>query len=286
MTDLTDLLPRIALGFALSIVVGGVAWWRGSLTASGWLGAVLTGTLTFGFGGWSWGLALITFFVSSSLLSHYKEQIKKKRVGEKFSKGGQRDLAQALANGGLGALLAVAYALLGEPPVVLAFFVGVMATVTADTWATELGVLSPAPPRLITTLRPVEPGTSGGITLAGTAASASGGLIIGVAMWVFLRIEQAFAAPLSSAPLAWLIPAALLGGLLGSLTDSLIGATCQALYAAPDGSETERTTRNDGTPNPLIRGWRWLNNDLVNAISTLAGGSIAAIVFWLVGPSG
>jgi uncharacterized membrane protein len=105
-------------------------------------------------------------------------------------------------------------------------------------------------------------------------------------MWVFLRIEQAFAAPLTPAPLAWLIPAALLGGLLGSLTDSLIGATCQALYAAPDGSETERTTRNDGTPNPLIRGWRWLNNDLVNAISTLAGGSIAAIVFWLVGPSG
>lgn len=43
-----------------------------------------------------------------------------------------------MANGGLGALIAMANALLPSP-VWFYLFTGVMATVTADTWATELG---------------------------------------------------------------------------------------------------------------------------------------------------
>ncbi len=271
-------LMQIGLGFVLSIVIGGIAFARRSLSESGWLGAILVGTLTFGFGGWPWGLTLIVFFVSSSILSHYKESIKERRAAEKFAKGGRRDFFQTIANGGLGALCAVAYALGNQPPALLAAFVGLMATVTADTWATELGVLSPHQPRLITTRQPVPPGTSGGVTLMGTTAAAAGGLLIGITMFLFSWLA------LPGAPLPWwMIVAGILGGLGGAMFDSLLGATVQAIYVYPDGRETERRIARDGTPNRFLRGWRWMDNDLVNLISSVGGAVIAIIIAALAG---
>ena len=268
---------QLGLSLLLSATIGGLAYWRQSLTAGGWLGAILTGTATMGFGGWAWGFALVAFFVSSSALSHYKERVKEQRAAEKFAKGGRRDLVQALANGGVGALIALIYALLGEPPLLLALFVGVMATVNADTWATELGVLSPHRPRLITTGRTVEPGTSGGITLLGTSAAAAGSLLIGSIMLVGLALGEP-----TVGLLWWLLPAALLGGVAGSMVDSLLGATVQAIYRYPNGKETERVVGRDGTPNSFVRGWRWMNNDLVNFSSSLVGGLVAVIVYLIL----
>ncbi|MBK9713011.1 MAG: DUF92 domain-containing protein [Kouleothrix sp.] len=267
-------LPRILAGLILSTLIGGLAYRRGSLNESGWLGAIITGTLTFGFGGWTWGLTLIAFFISSSALSHFRQLQKQRLAGEKFEKGGRRDLYQTLANGGAGALLALIYGLSGEPIALLAVFAGIMATVTADTWATEIGVLSPHPPRLVTTGRVVEPGTSGGVTAYGLAASAAGGLLIGVVSLLLALAEL-------GGWRAWLIPAALLGGVAGSLSDSLLGATVQAIYQTPTGTETERVVGRDGRPNRPLRGWRWMNNDMVNLLSSLAGGAVALVVFLL-----
>lgn len=264
-------IPRILAGLVLSTLIGGLAYWRGSLSASGWLGAILTGTLTFGFGGWAWGGTLIAFFVSSSTLSHFRQAQKQRIAGEKFEKGGRRDLLQTLANGGIGAALALIYGLAGEPPALLACFCGVMATVTADTWATELGVLSPAPPRLVTNLRVVPPGTSGGISAYGLAASAGGALLIGAAACVLVLAERGAWMPI-------LIPAAGLAGLAGSLSDSLIGATVQAIYIDPASGETERASDRAGTRYALLRGWRWMHNDLVNLLSSLAGGAVAVAI--------
>jgi uncharacterized protein (TIGR00297 family) len=262
-------LPRIAAGLLLSALIGGLACWRGSLTAGGWLGAVLTGTATFGFGGWAWGLALIVFFVTSSALSRFRQRQKERIAGEKFAKGSRRDLWQALANGGAGGVLATLYGLSGDPPALLALFAGVMATVTADTWATELGVLSRRSPRLVTTGRQVPPGTSGGVTLTGTLAAAAGALTIGLALAAFERLERGVWLP-------WLAPAALLGGVAGALADSLLGATLQALYRGPAG-ETERSRGPEGQPYPLLRGWPWMTNDVVNFLSSLVGGAAALL---------
>ncbi len=261
-------LPRILAGLALSALIGWVAYRRRSLSRSGWLGAIITGTLTFGFGGWTWGLTLIAFFISSSALSHFRQLQKQRIAGEKFEKGGQRDLMQTLANGGPGALLALAYGLSGEPLALLAGFCGVMATVTADTWATEIGVLSPRPPRLITTGRVVEPGSSGGVTLYGLLASLGGALLIGLVAAGLHAAERGTWQPA-------LVLAALLGGLAGSLADSLLGATLQALYRARSGGQTERKIGADGRPLPLIQGLRWINNDMVNLLSSLIGGAVA-----------
>ncbi len=68
-----EYLDNLLFGLILSSIIAVLAYRRGSLDASGALGAVIVGTLIFGFGGWVWGLTLITFFVSSSALSHYNE---------------------------------------------------------------------------------------------------------------------------------------------------------------------------------------------------------------------
>lgn len=266
---------QFLIGIILSSLIGLLAYRRGSLTRSGVAGAVIVGTSIFGFGGWAWGLTLITFFVTSSLLSHYKESTKE-TLAEKFDKGHRRDLGQALANGGVGALIALVYAIRPDP-LLLAAFAGAMATVNADTWATELGVLARKPPRLITTFREVEPGTSGAISLPGTLASAAGALVIGLALAGSLALESTLAGARYIVPLLSFAGTALIGGLAGSLFDSLLGATVQAIYHCPTcHKETEKTLHTCGASTQLIRGWRWLNNDGVNLISSLVGAAIAA----------
>ena len=257
-------------GLALSLSIGALGHRRGALSGSGFWGALITGTLIFGFGGWEWGVLLIAFFLSSSALSFYRSP-DKQGLAEKFAKGHRRDLGQALANGGLAALLAV---LSWWRPHPLWFFgcAGAMAAVNADTWATELGVLSPSPPRLVTTGRRVEVGASGGVTWLGTGASLAGALLIGLLAGAgALVLRQGWTVAVGA------LLAAAVGGLTGSLIDSLLGATVQAIYWCDMcGKETERRVHRCGTETRLLRGWRWLGNDWVNVISSAVGALVAA----------
>lgn len=272
---------QLFLGVALSAVVAGLGYWRRALSLGGLVGAMLVGTLTFGCGGWIWGLLLITFFVSSSLLSYYR-RADKETAADKFAKGSRRDLGQVLANGGVGAGLAAAFALHPEP-LLFAAFLGVMATVNADTWATELGVLSRVPPRLVITNQEVPVGTSGGVTALGTLASVAGALLIGS---VATALTQAVSLWQGS---DWSLRAvsfpllAVAGGLAGSLADSLLGATVQGIYFCDFcGKETERTIHRCGQTTYLVRGWPWLNNDIVNLFASLVGGLVTAFLAGLL----
>ncbi len=267
---LPDSLLQLLLAFLLSAAISALAYRRGSLAKSGVIGAIIVGTLTFGFGGWQWGVLLAIFFVSSSLLSHFKEQ-EKRGAAEKFDKGHQRDLGQALANGGLGASVSLLSAIF-PAPFWFPMFVGIMATVTADTWATELGTLSRKPPRLITSGRVVEVGTSGGVSLLGTSVSLLGGLLIGLSAALLWPELNLWAGALIGA----------LSGLAGSLFDSLLGATVQQIYFCDVcGKETERRRHKCGHETRPLRGWSWLNNDLVNLFASVFGGLVAPAL-WLL----
>ncbi|MDQ2810155.1 MAG: DUF92 domain-containing protein [Chloroflexota bacterium] len=272
----------LALGLALSALIAGLAYRTGSLTPGGVLGAILTGTATFAFGGLAWGLTLIAFFVASSALGRVGgRSTRKQTAAQAFAKGGQRDLGQALANGGVAALLATGVAAAspawGVP--LFAAFVGSLAAVTADTWATELGVLSRSVPRLVTTGRRVVPGTSGAVSGMGLLAAAAGALFIGLMAWLLGTIWPTHGTAL---PGGRLLLAALIGGMVGALFDSLLGATVQAVYWCPTcGRETERRVHSCGTPTRLYRGHAWADNETVNLgcalVGALVGGALALL---------
>jgi uncharacterized protein (TIGR00297 family) len=231
------ILILLSIGLAGSSVIAWVGYQRQSLT-----------------------LLLIAFFVSSSGLSHFRSG-RKRALTDKFSKGARRDIWQVLANGGPGALLSLIYGFQSWPWLGVAF-AGALATVNADTWATELGILSRTPPRLITTGRPVEAGTNGALSLVGTVAALAGAGFI-----VFQ----------STPPDALvLLSAATLGGFGGAMFDSLLGATVQGVYLCDRcRQETEHRLHRCGHPTRPLRGWPWLDNDGVNFLSALAGMGMA-----------
>jgi uncharacterized protein (TIGR00297 family) len=272
---------RFLLGLVLSGLIGFAGYRREALTLSGGVGAVIVGTLIVGFGGWAWGLLLVAFFASSSLLSLYR-RADKAGVSDKFAKGHRRDLGQALANGGLGALLALVYGL-SPDPMWLAAFVGAMATVNSDTWATEIGVLSRQAPRLLTTGRVVPAGTAGGITRDGSLVALAGGLFIGLCAVVFVAGERLVTGqPVALEMLGPLFPIGGAGGLAGSFFDSLLGASVQRIYYCEVCSkETEQAVHDCGSVSARLRGWDWLDNDRVNFISSGVGALVAAgLAIW------
>ena len=265
---------QLLIGFLAAMLVAFLAGRAGSLSRSGAYAAVVMGTLIFGLGGWQWALLLLAFFITYSALSHAFRK-RKQDLDEKFSKGGRRDAGQVLGNGGLAALFATLHFFYPTSAWVWIAFAGSLAAVNADTWATELGVLNPHQPRMITDLRkPAEKGTSGAISLTGTLAAMAGAALIG--------ILAVFFSPLPISWVAGLIVS--LAGLLGALFDSYLGATIQAIYYCPAcQKETERHPLHTcGTPTELRRGLPWLDNDLVNLGCGLFG-VLVAMVCWSIG---
>jgi Raf kinase inhibitor-like YbhB/YbcL family protein len=183
---------------------------------------------------------------------------------------------QVLANGGAAGLFVLLTLVFPDSAWVWAGFAGSLAAANADTWATELGVLSPTLPRLITSGRTVENGTSGAISPVGTLAAAAGSLLIAL----LAAILWPNPAPGGVGGFLLRLGIVLLAGIVGSLVDSLLGATWQAIYFCPScAKETERHPLHScGTPTRLQRGFPWLDNDTVNGACTLAGALVAAIL--------
>jgi uncharacterized protein (TIGR00297 family) len=260
----------LAAGFAVAIVIAGAAYRFGSLTRSGALAAAVVGGVTFGAGGPLAGLLLILFFVSSSALSRVNPGPKRDAAAH-FEKGGRRDQGQVLANGAVAAALAVGYGLTSEPAM-MAGLAGALAAANADTWATEIGVLSARRPWLLTSGRVVEPGTSGAVSAAGLLAAVAGAGLIALAAGLGTGSLHAAAA-------------VLVGGFLGAMADSLLGATVQAIYHCPVcDKETERHPLHlCGAATTRIRGWAWLRNDEVNLAASAVGAGAAALIWLLSG---
>lgn len=270
-------LLDLGLGFALSLAVAIAGWRRASLTGSGVIGAVLVGTAVFAFGGLPWAAVVVAFFVLSSALSKIGES-RKTRLSGVVEKGSRRDLGQVLANGGVAALLALTAGIL-SPAAVFPAFLGAMAAATADTWSTEIGVLSPESPRSIRTGRVVPTGTSGGVTGLGLLAALAGGMMIGIVA----VLAKLVAPEIANVSTGALLGVAVVAALAGSLVDSLLGATVQCVYHCPRCVlDTEQRVHRCGGLAAPIRGVRFVDNDLVNVLGSAVGALAGLLVVWLV----
>jgi len=203
----------------------------------------------------------------------------KKKIEKDFKVGGQRNWLQVLCNGGVGGFLALWYLIecgVGERPIdfennYVASWLGIavmssFACCNGDTWASELGILSKYEPTLITTFKLVPRGTNGGVTTWGFFVSFAGGVFIGI-FYYLATILFVDSESLQNSPAQY--PVIILGGfagLLGSMIDSFLGATCQFSGQTKEGfiveDPAEAVKKISGT-------FRIFNNHSVNLVSCL-----------------
>ena len=246
------------------------------LNNSGATATFLLGTTIFGIGGVEWTVPLLTFYLLSSVLSKLGKK-RKAKFDLVFEKGSQRDAGQVYANGGMAWILMVIFSLNNDPAIFFAYL-GTLAAVQADTWATEIGTMWPNPKAwLITTFKEVPVGTSGGVSVPGTSGAFIGSLFIcASAMVIHVKWLYDFGVIQSFLLIGF-------SGLLASLVDSLFGATVQAQYFDPIREKVTERTHSialDGSlvENRLLKGTPLVNNDLVNTLCALSGSALAYTV--------
>lgn len=296
---------RTTIGIVLARRISNSGLRKRSLSNSGALSAFIVASLSLSTS-WRNGITLLAFYWTSSKLTRLGSKIKSK-FEEGVTEGGERGAGQVLACSLVGvicactrrlvvgrdgplladsAVLSPSLALLGDQ-LTLAY-VAFFACCAGDTWASELGILSKSPPRLIT--KPwqiVKPGRNGGVSLVGLVASAAGGILMGflhgifvpggiASLFPFVPTSITDSLPLSQLKreVAVLTFVGFLGGFGGSLLDSLLGATIQATYY--DESAKKIVKR----PGPTVRnmgGWGFLSNEMVNVVSTTLSALVVAL---------
>ena len=259
------------LGEALALGVVVAAYAFRVLDPGGAIAAFLVGTIVFGIGGWAYSIPLLLFFVLSSLLS--KIPGRSRQIQNSIAKGSpRRDAKQVLANGLLPAVLTIVSIFYHEN-VIFFLYLSALAAVTADTWATEIGLTFSSTPRSIVSGRPVAPGTSGGISMAGTAGALLGALVIALSGW--------YAKSGLKEAVSWSVILAVSGsGMIAHLVDSLLGATVQRRNQCPRCGVITESDMHCRKATRHIAGWRWLDNDAVNLCCGTSGVLIFLLLTW------
>ncbi|KNZ43148.1 DUF92 domain-containing protein [Acetobacterium bakii] len=257
----------------LSLLFAGVAFKRRSLTPAASVGAFFLAVALYYTGGPLFLLLLMVFFVSATLLSHFKASIKDPIEAELHAKAGPRDLFQVAANGGAALIMGILFVISQNEVYVMAVAIA-FAACNADTWASEIGILSKRAPVSLLTFRPVKRGISGGVSPLGLVASCGGAALIALTFG-FYELVTGNAGEF----LLFQMGLITLGGFMGSILDSLMGGTIQAKYISLKTGELTEKPTYENKPNALHKGWRFVNNDFVNFASSFLA-SVLVLFFY------
>ncbi|RDW92228.1 putative transmembrane protein 19 [Coleophoma crateriformis] len=245
------------------------AWSHKSLTPAGIFAATLT-AIAHAVHPWNLPFALlIIFFLAGTRVTKVKHDVKAKlTISAGGSPGGEgaRTHVQVFANSAVASVLSLLHTYQlhqrdascypWAKDLLIVGIVANYAAVAADTFSSELGILSKSPPRLITSLnlRKVPPGTNGGVTLFGLAAGLLGSIIIVTASMAFIP----FCSPALGSAVGWTFKdrqrftlAMTLWGALGSVLDSFLGGWLQTSVVD---THTGKIIEGDGGRRVLVSG--------------------------------
>lgn len=247
---------RLVIALAAVLVIGLIAYRKRQLNLSGVVAAVVMGAAATVMGGFT-SLSLYLFFlISAAVIGKLSKRIR--GLDRIHKKGGRRDAVQVLANGG-AALAAMLIHAFDSNPVYLAVFTACLAEACSDTWASEIGVLSKSEPVSILTFTKVPKGLSGGVSLLGTCSAMLSSVLYGI-----------FAFSCYDGINLSLVMVVIFSSFAGVMTDSVLGATLQAhFYDEKEDIITEHSRDREGNALKLVRGLRFMDNDMVNLTSNI-----------------
>ena len=218
----------------LLFILGFITYYRKSLDLFGTAVMIIMGIVIIFSAGTNWLLLIVLFLVMSLLATKYSKKYKQS-LGE-FE--GRRTSKNVISNGVVACFMA---AFGGYYLPFVGGFIGAIATATADTLASEIGVLDQNP-RLITTFQKVNPGTNGAVSVLGTAVGIAGAAVIGIAAYFLGIMPNALSAILVS----------IISGTVGCFMDSILGA--------------------------LFENQGWITNEHVNLIATVVGAIVGILL--------
>lgn len=252
------------IGLFFALIVAMFSYKFRLLTLDGSVTALFLGWLIFSLGGLPFSVPILAFFVFSSLLTKVGKT-RKKHLSGIFEKTGARDAGQVLANGLIPALILLVW-YRTQNPIWIVCYLAALASAAADTWATELGVLSKSDPRSILNFRKVEPGTSGGVSGLGMSGAILGALLIATTGFLFNASN-------ARTHFQWRdVLFVTVAGVIAQTVDSFLGASCQATYRCRKCHQISEKKRHcNGAETRRISGHRWINNDVVNVTAVVFG---------------
>ena len=234
----------------------------------GTISSIFMGNLIYlvtGIGGF---ILVVEFFIVGFICTRFRFK-QKRRKGIAQEKGGIRSWENVIANGFAFSLFGTLYYLTSNELFLIGFITSI-AIATGDTLATEIGLLSSKKPRLITNFKEVETGKSGGITVLGTIAS-----ILGIMIIILSSSVNGFSFNTN------ILMISIIGAIFGTFIDSIIGATIQAQYFCDKCNKFTELSIHHEQQNKLIKGFSFIDNNIVNLLSTLSG-SMISILFIIV----
>ena len=257
----------VVVAFALAAVL------LNTIDARGFIASAAVGFAIMYGGGFSWFVIVAVFFTLGVVFTLYKYGYKR-RLGAAQGKGGARNWPHILANGGFASVAAI-WNLTSPGIVPGAVFLGAISTSAADTVATELGLLSHSRPRLIThPSRAVPAGTSGGVTALGFVGAAFASFVIGI-----------MALAMEVLPNPYLIlPLCMVGGIFGAVFDSLAGAAIQRKGYCIICLKPTEALKHCGEKTMATQGKWYVENNVVNVISTIAGAAASLVMLAALAP--
>lgn len=226
-----------------------VAYRLHSITEDGVVAAMLTALILYTLGGPWVALCLLLFFILGSGISKISNPVKEKAEAIQESPS-RRNWKQVLCNS-LPACVILWYSLFSvQNPRFELIALSIFSAAAADTFGSEIGMLFPGKVYNILNGRPVPPGLSGGVSVMGILASLLGSFSISLLA-------------LPKFGLSGLAVATILG-LVGSLVDSVLGASIQRKYRGHDGRLQDRRENAEAI---LEKGWHFVSNNTVNLLS-------------------
>jgi uncharacterized protein (TIGR00297 family) len=222
-----------------------LSWWviyKNWLDHTGWWAAVWVAAILWMSGGWKALSAPVFLLVFGSVAGRF---FRSTHFSEK------RTAQQVFSNGWIGVVFYMMYGLTDQFHwQVLAW--SSFAISICDTMSSEVGTAIGGRTYNILNFRLMQPGMSGGISVAGT----TGGFIA----LVLLTVCLFFILPVSHIELLWVTAT----GMTGMLVDSFIGSRWQALWMQGDNWSEISGAQPDAQ---LVKGFAWLDNHWVNFLS-------------------
>lgn len=245
---------RILIALVAVLIIGFLSYKTKQLTISGVIGACIIGFASIYFLALSGILLFLFFFISAAVFS----KIKRDGVEKIQKKGSRRDLMQVTANGG-PAFLALLLLGFTNNPVYIIPFCASIAEACSDTWASEIGKISKVSPFSIITFKKVPHGVSGGITMLGTISAFMASLCYGI-FYLGLFDERGI----------WAASIIIITSFFGCILDSILGGSIQAHYLDEEENVLTEKSEKDGKKLKLVRGFRIVDNDMVNLLSNFS----------------